>query len=353
MGRCHYFVGVDDDGRHSLLNYCTVAQSAMIIECIARSLNAVVVERVMIQGECHKEDSSPSTPDSLTQTTVRRYETPVFYHEFHQSIQYKGFRMDDTDSDSSSDLEENPNLTDSSQSPSNHSPSISSYPSMADLVEPNNAPIQLSYPKTYDQTFINPSLKDDNSRRRTFDRADGIATRCELTVQRVETHLLDTSPISIADLAQKKHTEFQYRERLLSNVSDGICAATEAFALLSTTSHGSDPSQASPPSSTDPNHSSNINGGSNANISNNDAFNPNHASNNSNQNNQNGNQPNKSDQDDSSDDDSPSGLTTLCETLSSRNIRVAVVGNVVRSYIRAELGLLYTIYLFFHVHTFT
>jgi ribosome biogenesis GTPase A len=48
--------------------------------------------------------------------------------------------------------------------------------------------------------------------------------------------------------------------------------------------------------------------------------------------NNNGNHPTKSNyQDDSSDDDSQSpsnGLTSLCETLSSRNIRVAVVGNV-------------------------
>ena len=46
-----YRLGVEDGGEHSLLDYDTVAESARVLECIARSLNAVVVERKMIQGE--------------------------------------------------------------------------------------------------------------------------------------------------------------------------------------------------------------------------------------------------------------------------------------------------------------
>ena len=50
-GLCCYRVGVEDNGCHSLLDYATVAESARILECIARSLNAVVVERKIIQNE--------------------------------------------------------------------------------------------------------------------------------------------------------------------------------------------------------------------------------------------------------------------------------------------------------------
>jgi len=322
MGRCRYFIGVDDDGRHSLLNYSTVAQSAMILECIARSLNAVVLERVMIQGECHKEEDcsniNTATPldTSSKQDILRKYETPVFYREFHRSIQYKEFRSEDADSDSLlSDLGD----TDSSESLCNDSPSISSFSSMVDLSESNHHHNKLSSTQSLQFKSV------DSSRIRTFDTADGITTRCELTIQRIETHLLDTSPVSIVDLAQRKHKEIQYRERLLSNVSDGICAATEAFALLSTTQgHGTDSHSSSSPPAAESNHSS-LNGSQ--------GRSNNNSSNKSNQNHGGGNHPTQSnDPDDSSDDDSQSpsnGLTSLCETLSSRNIRVAVVGNVV------------------------
>ena len=50
-GRCVYQVGVEDDGCHSLLDYHAVAESARVLEHIARSLNAVVCERRMIQNE--------------------------------------------------------------------------------------------------------------------------------------------------------------------------------------------------------------------------------------------------------------------------------------------------------------
>jgi len=42
---------VEDDGCHSLLKYSSVAESARILECIARSLNAIVVKRTIVQGE--------------------------------------------------------------------------------------------------------------------------------------------------------------------------------------------------------------------------------------------------------------------------------------------------------------
>jgi GTPase len=50
-GNCMYRLGVEDDGCHSLLDYESVAESSRILECIARSLNSVVMERKMIQEE--------------------------------------------------------------------------------------------------------------------------------------------------------------------------------------------------------------------------------------------------------------------------------------------------------------
>ena len=318
-GRCQYFIGVEDDGRHSLLSYSSVALSAMILECIARSLNAVVLERLMIQGECNTDDDDDTAiTDTLKNTAVRNYEIPIFYHEFHQSIHYTAFRFNDNDNDTDSLAESEDTSFFSADADSTtmaDCTSISSFPSMTDLHQP----------------------------RRTLDKADGIATRCELTIQRVETHLLDTSPVSIVDLAQRKHTEHRYRERLLSNVSDGICAATEAFALLSTSStltHGMD--QHTSLSS----HTNNSNNASESNDNNHThSSDPNQGSNENTHNHQH----NSSDNiDDSSDDDSVSsfspsnGLSTICETLSSRNIRIAVVGNVVSD----------SILLQHNVHTF-
>ena len=53
-GTCKYRVGVEDDGCHSLLDYDAVAQSCFVLEYLARSLNSVVIERIMIQNEVAK-----------------------------------------------------------------------------------------------------------------------------------------------------------------------------------------------------------------------------------------------------------------------------------------------------------
>eukprot|EP00934_Nitzschia_sp_Nitz4_P001345 Nitzschia sp. Nitz4//scaffold1_size375055//299068//301362//NITZ4_000317-RA/size375055-augustus-gene-0.691-mRNA-1//1//CDS//3329541168//1345//frame0 len=50
-GVCHYWIGVEDDGCHSLMDYSTCTETAKVLERIARSLNAIVVERRFIQGE--------------------------------------------------------------------------------------------------------------------------------------------------------------------------------------------------------------------------------------------------------------------------------------------------------------
>mgnify|MGYP005854448963 CR=1 FL=1 len=57
-GTCKYRVGVEDDGCHSLLDYDTVAKSCFVLEYLARSLNSVVIERIMIQNEVAKTKDS-------------------------------------------------------------------------------------------------------------------------------------------------------------------------------------------------------------------------------------------------------------------------------------------------------
>merc|ERR1712060_667312 len=50
-GICHYRIGVEDNGCHSLLNLEEMIESIRFLEYIARSLNSVVVERTFIQNE--------------------------------------------------------------------------------------------------------------------------------------------------------------------------------------------------------------------------------------------------------------------------------------------------------------
>lgn len=50
-GICTYRVGIEDDGAHSLLDYESVLESAENLKSIAASLNSIVLERKIIQGE--------------------------------------------------------------------------------------------------------------------------------------------------------------------------------------------------------------------------------------------------------------------------------------------------------------
>ena len=55
-----YRVGVEDDGCHSLMDYEACDETVRLLECLARSLNSVVVERKMIQQEVVR--NSQGTP---------------------------------------------------------------------------------------------------------------------------------------------------------------------------------------------------------------------------------------------------------------------------------------------------
>ena len=67
-GTCKYRVGVEDDGCHSLLDYDAVAKSCFVLEYLARSLNSVVIDRIMIQNEVAKtnEDDFVKLDDEQT-----------------------------------------------------------------------------------------------------------------------------------------------------------------------------------------------------------------------------------------------------------------------------------------------
>jgi GTPase len=118
QGQCIYRVGVEDDGCHSLLSYQDVAESCRVLELIARSLNALVVERKMIQNEVKR---------TLGGTHELTGSEPVVVLE---------------------------------------------PPMLSDATGPRLEPPQ--------------EMKDDG----LLDKEGGV-TRAELTIQRVETHLLD------------------------------------------------------------------------------------------------------------------------------------------------------------------
>jgi GTPase len=134
QGVCHYRIGVEDDGCHSLLNYENIAESARIIECIARSLNAIVSERKIIQNEVVLDEDDNAVK-------VGPESAPVIVFE----------------------------------------------PSLLGGALGHIAVIDSD--EIVDNKLI---VKDD---------VKGVYTRAELSIQRVETHLLDPSPISLAELA--------------------------------------------------------------------------------------------------------------------------------------------------------
>jgi GTPase len=126
-GTCVYRIGVEDDGCHSLLDYPAMAESARILECIARSLNAIVTERVMIQNEI-QEDGTGIAEDNAK--VIRVPEAPVFGE--------------------------------------------------GDCV---------------------------SEEQRTVRTDPGVLTRAELSIHRVETHLLDPSPKSLTELTRAMSIE--------------------------------------------------------------------------------------------------------------------------------------------------
>ena len=208
-GTCVYEIGVEDDGCHSLLDYSSVAESARILECIARSLNSVVMERVMIQNEV--VDDVDGNPVPVTNSKPIIVQEPPTW-------------------------------------------SVSGSPGQV-------------------QDHENPNVNEKQTlqllRKGQELNGQGVYTRAQIVIHRIETHLLDPSPISLEELAQ----------------------SVDAMTLR-------DPPIISPSSN---GHS---NGGSNTENDGNGSISPNN------------------------DKTKSAENLSIGETLSSRNIRIAVVGNV-------------------------
>ena len=144
-GSCIYRIGVEDDGCHSLLNYSCMAETARVLECLARSLNAVVLERKIIQDEVMADgDGSPVKCNDENIQPLCVVEPSLL-----------------------GDGREHVSMAGSDESHKGH----------------------LGEEK---------STKDDVGLQ--LDKAYAY-TRAELTIQRIETHLLDPSPMSLAELA--------------------------------------------------------------------------------------------------------------------------------------------------------
>jgi len=226
MGRCIYEIGVEDDGCHSLLDYDSVAESARVLECIARSLNAVVTDRTMIQKEIGLDKDGEPTLIGDKDDALIVHESPLF-------------------------------------SASNHVPSLEEDDHMSNLKDDD----EKEEKEANDRVPIQILSKEKSA-----------FTRCTIVMQRVETHLLDPSPLSLIDLARGKAISSS-RDRALSSLSDCVAGSVEATNLSyrQGKNNGSQKTNDSTPSTQ---------------IS------------------------------------KKLETTSISETLSSRNIRVAVVGNV-------------------------
>mmetsp|Transcript_14083 Transcript_14083/g.29141 ORF Transcript_14083/g.29141 Transcript_14083/m.29141 type:complete len:660 (+) Transcript_14083:225-2204(+) len=125
-GTCVYRIGIEDDGCHSMIDYHACSETAKVLEYLGRSLNAVVMERKMIQNE-------------LLQGAVTLKEG------------------DDT------------------------------------VVVVEDSLLGDGKEQIFDDPVETP--KEQTEAQPTLVKSKGMYTRCDLTVQRIETHLLDPSPI--------------------------------------------------------------------------------------------------------------------------------------------------------------
>lgn len=157
-GSCVYRIGVEDDGCHSLIDYHACSETAKVLEYLARSLNAVVVERTMIQNEV------TNTPDgvALTGTPEREGEgegEDAVVVVMEDSLLGDG--KDQLDDDHHHHCHGHQQHGEEKSSRGSHEDSSS----------------------------------NGTEKESVLNKSKGVYTRCDLTVHRVETHLLDPSPI--------------------------------------------------------------------------------------------------------------------------------------------------------------
>jgi GTPase len=178
-GCCVYRIGVEDNGCHSLMDYDACAETARVLEVLARSLNAVVLERKMIQNEiymCPKEGGTVKQYNRVEERDVLVVMEPSLL----------GDGKDQFYDDHHRDLEP---------------------------IREGNA--------------TNSAVTLSTSGGVELDKSVGTYTRCELTIQRVETHLLDPSPISLETLSNHAEAKRQVAASKASASKNGGNGATK------------------------------------------------------------------------------------------------------------------------------
>lgn len=148
-GGCLYRIGVEDDGCHSLMDYTECAETAKVLEHLARTLNAVVLERRMIQNEIMRNAKGVPVKVKTNENGNAALEV------LEPSLLGDGTEQF---------MEDNPY--------NNH------------------------HHHHHEEEKIDSKLYESQPE---LNKNPGVITRCELTIQRVETHLLDPSPISLVN----------------------------------------------------------------------------------------------------------------------------------------------------------
>jgi hypothetical protein len=170
-GCCIYRIGVEDDGCHSLMDYNACAETAKVLECLARSLNAVVLERKMIQKEVVRTSDGAPIKNNGSEGKQQQENgnhidgiitvlEPSLLGDGREHYNVDHHHFDRKDVNNHHDFEEE---------------------------------------KSKQQ-------EESPEEEQQLDKSPGVPTRCELTIQRVETHLLDPSPISMTNYSSSKDT---------------------------------------------------------------------------------------------------------------------------------------------------
>ena len=196
-GRCTYHIGVEDDGCHSLLDYPSISESAWILESIARSLNSIVLERKIIQNEIVEEEEEEE-------------ETMISSSSHSGGKGEEDENNNDTTEVVNGDADVTPKLkltTDRSSIIVVDEPPVlgrgTSIPSYGEHLNEDEKEEKGDEDEGgLGETSENGSNNNNGKKKHKLCTEEGSYTRCELTIQRIETHLLDPSPLSLSSLSR-------------------------------------------------------------------------------------------------------------------------------------------------------
>jgi len=312
-GRCTYHIGVEDDGCHSLLDYPAISESAWVLEGIARSLNSVVLTRRMIQNEIdevHSVDGKEAGEEENEENIVislTRDPSQVIIVDEPSVLGSGGGLASSSDGCFGYNDSNNNDDTTTMDGGSGEDEKMGEGGGNNEGGGGGGGGSVVGGRKQQQQTTTRLCTEE------------GSYTRCELTIQRVETHLLDPSPLSLSSLSLT---------RTLSDFSvEGAIQGTDMKRDRGKSRGGSlslpsiiDTVNGASEDSDDKDNNSNKNNNTSPKSINlsrpSDEEMDIHNNNNNNSNNNN------------YEDDDDTKPISVEETLSSRNVRVAVVGNV-------------------------